>query len=53
VKAGRKAALASQPGRSWSASSAFDATHGIVTAGDLARMKPRSLLVNTSRAPLI
>jgi len=30
-----------------------DATRGIVTAGDLARMKPTGLLVNTSRAPLI
>ena len=30
-----------------------DATRGIVTAGDLARMKPAALLVNTSRAPLI
>jgi D-3-phosphoglycerate dehydrogenase len=29
------------------------ATRGIVTAGDLARMKPTALLVNTSRAPLI
>ena len=31
----------------------IDATRGIVTAGDLARMKPTALLVNTSRAPLI
>jgi D-3-phosphoglycerate dehydrogenase len=30
-----------------------DATHGIVTAGDLARMKPTALIVNTSRAGLI
>ena len=30
-----------------------DATRGIVTAADLARMKPSALLVNTSRAPLI
>src|SRR5215813_5168248 len=30
-----------------------DATRGIVTAVDLARMKPTALLVNTSRAPLI
>jgi D-3-phosphoglycerate dehydrogenase / 2-oxoglutarate reductase len=30
-----------------------DATRHIVTAGDLARMKPTALLVNTSRAPLI
>jgi D-3-phosphoglycerate dehydrogenase / 2-oxoglutarate reductase len=30
-----------------------DATRGIVSAGDLARMKPDALLVNTSRAPLI
>jgi D-3-phosphoglycerate dehydrogenase len=30
-----------------------DATRGIVTGGDLARMKPTALLVNTSRAPLI
>lgn len=28
-------------------------TRGIVTAQDLARMKPRALIVNTSRAPLI
>jgi D-3-phosphoglycerate dehydrogenase / 2-oxoglutarate reductase len=30
-----------------------DATRGIVTAEDLARMKPTALLVNTRRAPLI
>ncbi len=30
-----------------------DATRGIVTAQDLARMKPSAILVNTSRAPLI
>lgn len=30
-----------------------EATRGIVEAGDLARMKPTALLVNTSRAPLI
>lgn len=30
-----------------------DATRAIVTAGDLARMKPTALLINTSRAPLI
>jgi D-3-phosphoglycerate dehydrogenase len=29
------------------------ATRGIVTAADLARMKPTALMVNTSRAPLI
>ena len=29
------------------------ATRGIITAGDLALMKPEALLVNTSRAPLI
>jgi D-3-phosphoglycerate dehydrogenase len=28
-------------------------THGIVTAADLARMKPTALIVNTSRAPII
>lgn len=28
-------------------------TKGIITAGDLARMKPTALLVNTSRAPII
>ncbi len=31
----------------------LDATRGIVTASDLARMKPTALIVNTSRAPLI
>jgi len=30
-----------------------EATRGIVTAGDLARMKPTALLVNTSRAELL
>jgi D-3-phosphoglycerate dehydrogenase / 2-oxoglutarate reductase len=30
-----------------------ESTRGIVDAGDLARMKPSALLVNTSRAPLI
>jgi D-3-phosphoglycerate dehydrogenase / 2-oxoglutarate reductase len=30
-----------------------EATRGIVTAGDLAGMKPTALIVNTSRAPLI
>jgi D-3-phosphoglycerate dehydrogenase len=30
-----------------------EATRGIVTSGDLARMKPTAILVNTSRAPLI
>src|SRR5262249_58953384 len=28
-------------------------TRGIITAADLARMKPTALLVNTSRAPII
>ena len=31
----------------------IDATRGIVTADDLARMQPSKLLVNTSRTPLI
>lgn len=30
-----------------------DATRGVVTAGDLARMKSTAVIVNTSRAPLI
>ena len=30
-----------------------DATRGIVTGRDLARMKPTALIVNTSRAPLV
>ena len=30
-----------------------EATRGIVTSSDLARMKPTALLVNTSRAPLV
>jgi D-3-phosphoglycerate dehydrogenase len=30
-----------------------EATRGIVTAADLARMKPTALIVNTSRAPLV
>src|SRR5262249_22575047 len=30
-----------------------DATRTIVTAADLARMKPSALIVNTSRAPLV
>ncbi|MBI4206678.1 MAG: D-2-hydroxyacid dehydrogenase family protein, partial [Betaproteobacteria bacterium] len=30
-----------------------EGTRGIVTAADLARMKPTALIVNTSRAPLI
>jgi D-3-phosphoglycerate dehydrogenase len=30
-----------------------EATRGIVTSADLARMKPTAILVNTSRAPLI
>src|SRR5213592_4966107 len=31
----------------------IEATRGIVTARDLARMRPTALIVNTSRAPLI
>ena len=31
----------------------YPATRGIVTAADLARMKPSALFVNTSRAPLV
>jgi len=30
-----------------------DATRGIVTAADLAHMKPTAIFVNTSRAPLV
>ena len=37
----------------FAAHASVQATRGIVTARDLARMKPTALLVNTSRAPLI
>ena len=53
LRAGEPRSVFSRRGRHQSAHSTQQETRGIVTAADLARMKPTALLVNTSRAPLI